>query len=58
MGYLWTMFLSIYENKLDKKENFKILSLAFQRRYRQELINGIIDQECLSISKNLLKKLK
>ena len=44
--------------KLSKKKNFKILSLAFQRRYRQELINGIIDQECLSISENLLKKLK
>ena len=41
-----------------KKNYFKILSLAFQRRYRQELINGIIDKECLSISKNLLKKLK
>ena len=45
-------------NKLSKKKYFKILSLAFQRRYRQELINGVIDQECLSISKNLLKKLK
>ena len=45
-------------NKFSKKKYFKILSLAFQRRYRQELINGVIDQECLSISKNLLKKLK
>ena len=45
-------------NKLVKKKYFKILSSAFQRRYRQELINGIIDQECLSISENLLKKLK
>ncbi len=45
-------------NKRGKKKNFKILSSAFQRRYRQELINGIIDQECLSISENLLKKLK
>ncbi len=44
--------------KMSKKENFKILSLAFQRRYRQELINGIIDKECLSISENLLKRLK
>ena len=44
--------------KISKKENFKILSLAFQRRYRQELINGIIDKECLSISENLLKRLK
>ena len=44
--------------KISKKENFKILSLAFQRRYRQELINGVIDRECLSISENLLKRLK
>ena len=41
-----------------KKNYFKNLSLAFQRRYRQELINGIIDRECLSISENLLKRLK
>ncbi|MDC3034293.1 N-acetylmuramoyl-L-alanine amidase [Candidatus Pelagibacter sp.] len=33
----------------------KILTTAFQRRFRQELINGIIDQECLIISKDLLK---
>ena len=45
------------KTKLNKEKYFKILSSAFQRRYRQELINGIIDQECLSISKNLLKKL-
>ena len=29
---------------------------AFQRRFRQDLINGKIDEECLFISKNLLKK--
>ena len=29
---------------------------AFQRRFRQELVNDKIDQECLLISKNLLKK--
>ena len=28
---------------------------AFQRRYRQDLIDGKIDQECLIISKNLIK---
>ena len=28
---------------------------AFQRRFRQEIINGVIDQECLLISKNLIK---
>ena len=36
----------------------KILTEAFQRRFRQELINGIIDKECLVISKNLSKKNK
>ena len=41
--------------KNDKFLNFKII--AFQRRFRQELINGKIDQECLLISKNLAKKL-
>ena len=46
-----------------KKKNFnkdrylKLLTTAFQRRFRQELINGIIDQECLLISKNLIKSL-
>ena len=29
---------------------------AFQRRYRQNLIDGKIDQECLIISQNLIKK--
>ena len=28
---------------------------AFQRRFRQELINGKVDKECLLISKNLIK---
>ena len=35
--------------------NKKTLVSAFQRRYRQDLINGKIDQECLLISKNLAK---
>ena len=38
------------------KSNGKILTKAFQRRFRQNLINGIIDQECLIISENLSKK--
>ena len=41
--------------KLDKKKYLKFLIFAFQRRFRQELVNGEIDQECLFISKNLLK---
>ncbi len=31
---------------------------AFQRRFRQELINGKIDRECMLLSNKLVKKLK
>jgi len=41
-----------------KDKNIKLLTKAFQRRFRQELVNGIIDKECLLISKNLAKNLK
>ena len=41
--------------KKDKYLNF--VTKAFQRRFRQELINGKIDQECLLISQNLAKRL-
>ena len=41
---------------LNKNKYQKLLTTSFQRRFRQELVNGIIDQECLLISKNLLKK--
>ena len=30
---------------------------AFQRHFRKELINGILDKECLMIAQNLTKKL-
>ena len=36
------------------RKNMKCLTLAFQRRFRQSLVNGKIDKECLLISKNLL----
>ena len=36
---------------------FKMITKAFQRRFRQKLINGIIDQECLIISNYLVKKI-
>ena len=42
--------------KIEKNKYKKLLIKAFQRRFRQELINGIIDKECLIISENLLKK--
>ena len=33
----------------------KLIVKAFQRRFRQSLVNGICDKECLILSKNLLK---
>jgi N-acetylmuramoyl-L-alanine amidase len=43
---------------INKYKYSKLLTTAFQRRFRQELVNGIIDQECLIISNNLAKNLK
>ena len=40
--------------KFKRQKNIKYLTLAFQRRFRQSLVNGKIDKECLLISKNLL----
>ena len=40
--------------KFKSHKNIKYLTLAFQRRFRQSLVNGKIDKECLLISKNLL----
>ena len=37
-------------------QNFKFLTLAFQRRFRQSLVNGKLDKECLLISKNLVSQ--
>ena len=37
-----------------RKQNEKLLIKAFQRRFRPRLINGVIDQECLLLSKNLI----
>jgi N-acetylmuramoyl-L-alanine amidase len=45
----------LYKKKISYS---KILTVAFQRRFRQQLINGVIDKECLIISKNLVKKFK
>ena len=41
--------------EVDDITNKKFLITAFQRRFRQSLINGKSDYECLMISKNLLK---
>ena len=43
------------DSKFKRAQYKKILIKAFQRRFRQDLINGIADQECLIISKNLVK---
>ncbi len=43
------------KNIFNKHKYLKLLITAFQRRFRQELVNGIIDQECLFISNNLIK---
>ena len=41
--------------EVDYNTNKKFLITAFQRRFRQSLINGKSDYECFMISKNLLK---
>ena len=40
----------------DKTKSFKSTTKAFQRHFRKELINGILDKECLIIADNLAKK--
>ena len=46
-----------YSKILQKNNNTKKRTIikAFQRHFRQKLINGIPDQECLKISENLMK---
>jgi len=43
--------------KITKNKYLILLTKAFQRRFRQQIVNGKIDKECYLISKNLLKKL-
>ena len=49
----FTYLYKIGYSKNYKNQNEKLLIKAFQRRFRPHLINGIIDQECLLLSKNL-----
>ena len=42
--------------KIEQKKYEAFVIKAFQRRYRRDLVDGKIDQECLLISENLLKK--
>ena len=46
-----------YPKDKDKNKYLRELTKNFQRRFRQELVNGKIDQECLLISQNLAKNL-
>ena len=59
--FLKNLFKIGYTKKIPKniseKKYLRFIIEAFQRRYRQELINGEIDRECLLISQSLLKKL-
>tara|TARA_B110000263_G_C15194600_1_gene457715 strand:+ start:267 stop:914 length:648 start_codon:yes stop_codon:yes gene_type:complete len=58
--FLNNLFKIGYSKKIPKnlikEEYLSFIINAFQRRYRQELINTKIDKECLLISENLLKK--
>ena len=42
---------------INNKSFFVKVVKAFQRHYRQEVINGLLDKECLIIAENLSKKL-
>ncbi|WP_435148517.1 N-acetylmuramoyl-L-alanine amidase [Candidatus Pelagibacter bacterium nBUS_32] len=42
---------------INKVKYLRMITKSFQRRFRQEVINGLVDQECLIISQNLVKKL-
>ena len=48
IGYPKSIFFNDYKYS-------KLLTIAFQRRFRQKLVNGIIDEECLIISNKLIK---
>ena len=45
-----------FPKNVNKDKYLNYITKAFQRRYRQDVIDGRIDQECLIISQNLIKK--
>lgn len=49
-------YSKITPKNINKKNHHISIIKAFQRRYRQDLVNGNLDKECLLISKNLVKK--
>ncbi len=60
INFLKNLYKIGYSKILNKNrnKNIKLLTSAFQRRFRQDMVNGIIDEECLLISQNLTKNLK
>ncbi len=52
-NFFKNLFTIGYSKKVISEKN---LVSAFQRRFRQELVNGALDKECLIISNNLAKK--
>ena len=46
-----------FDKKKPSKDDAKVTK-AFQRRFRQNKVNGLIDQECLQISYYLANALK
>tara|TARA_B100000780_G_scaffold239674_1_gene181495 strand:+ start:729 stop:1472 length:744 start_codon:yes stop_codon:yes gene_type:complete len=49
-------YLRKSSKNISKDKHLNYITRAFQRRYRQNLINGKIDKECLIISQNLIRK--
>ena len=46
-----------FSRDMSKDKHLNNITKAFQRRYRQNLVDSKIDQECFLISQNLMKKL-
>ena len=60
VNFFFNNLLKIGYSKKNRRDTNKAIYLrklakTFQRRFRQELVDGKIDQECLLISKNLIK---
>ena len=60
INFFFNNLLKIGYSKKNRRDINKAIYLrklakTFQRRFRQELVDGKIDQECLLISKNLIK---
>ena len=53
--FLRNLYKLGYNKIKSSKSNYnkRILTISFQRRFRQNLVNGIIDKECLFISRKI-----